>query len=234
MTHALFQEDAYLRECNAQVRHSSADGIVLDQTVFYPLGGGQPGDQGVLRWGDGEETPIMDTRKGENQEIIHFPLPTATLPPVGADVQVVLDWERRYRHMRMHTCLHLLGAVLTFPVTGGSIGAQKSRLDFDMVDPVDKATVTAALNALIVRDDPVETVWITEAELDAQPELVRTLSVKPPRGAGRIRLLKIADIDLQPCGGTHLKRTGEIGPATVSKVEKKGRQNRRVHVILDS
>jgi len=230
MTEALHQFDAYLKSAPASVVESSDTGIVLDKTIFYALGGGQPGDTGMLRW-TGGETAIVDTRyRREDGEILHLPAPGAALPPVGTEVEGVIDWEQRHRHMRMHTCLHLLGAVLKFPVTGGQVGAEKSRLDFDMPDPPDKEEINRQLNALIEADHPVTSRWIDEADLD--PALIRTMSVKPPTGVGRIRLLDIPGVDLQPCGGTHVRSTGEIGRAEVTKVEKKGRQNRRVHVVL--
>lgn len=231
MTKKLFTDDAYVKQCTAQVTATTDQGIVLDQTIFYAMGGGQPGDTGTLEFDD-QFIEVIDTRYGEGGSIVHLVAEGTELPAVGTEVTATLDWDRRYRHMRMHTCMHLLGAVLKFPVTGGSVNAQKSRLDFDMEDTVDKVAVTEKLNALINSNTDVSSVWISEAELDAQPELIRTMSVRPPRGVGDIRLLKIGDIDLQPCGGTHLKNTSEIGTATVSKVEKKGRQNRRVHVVL--
>jgi len=231
VTETLYQHDPYLRECTATVQEASAEGIVLERTVFYPTGGGQPGDRGKLSF-DGKNTPIETTRyRRDDGAILHIPADGAPLPEVGATVEAAIDWETRHRHMRMHTCLHLLGAVLKFPVTGGNIGPERSRLDFDMPEAPDKAEVTAALNMLIEQAHPVNSRWIDEADLD--PALIRTMSVKPPSGVGRIRLLDIPDIDLQPCGGTHVRRTDEIGPAEVVKVEKKGRQNRRVHVVLN-
>lgn len=231
MTEPLFSEDAYLTQCTARVLESGPDGIVLDRTLFYPLGGGQPGDRGVIEW-DGRSCSVLDTRRRrEDGAIVHHVPDAAPLPAVGSEVSARIDWALRLRHMRMHTCLHLLGAVLKFPVTGGNISAEKSRLDFDMPESADKAQVTAALNALISADHPVESRWIDEEDLD--PALIRTMSVKPPTGVGRIRLLDIPGVDLQPCGGTHVRRTGEIGAATVTRIEKKGRQNRRVHVVLN-
>ena len=226
-TQALYGEDAYLRRCTATVVDALPTGVVLDRTVFYPLGGGQPGDTGTLRAADGRHWRVADTRKAEGGRILHV-LEGEALPEPGLAVAAELDWDRRYAHMRMHTCLHLLGAVLRFGVTGGQIGAEKSRLDFDTHEEIDKERVTAAVNALIRANFPVRSRWITEAELDAQPELVRTLSVQPPRGVGRIRLLEIPGVDLQPCGGTHVAATGEIGPVVVTKVENKGRHNKRV------
>ena len=230
MTEALFQQDAYRRECDAEVLESSDDGVILDRTIFYPVGGGQPGDRGRLSW-NGGETPIIDSRRRrEDGSVLHVPAEGAVLPAPGTRVAACIDWNRRHRHMRMHTCLHLLGAVLKFPVTGGQVGAEKSRLDFDMPDPPDKEAVNAELEALITADHPVTSRWIEEADLD--PALIRTMSVKPPTGVGRIRLLDIPGVDLQPCGGTHVRSTAEIGRAEVTRVEKKGRQNRRVHVVL--
>jgi misacylated tRNA(Ala) deacylase len=232
VTEPLFQRDAYLRACPARVVEATPAGIVLDRTVFYPLGGGQPGDTGVLRTVDGREIRIADTRKGEGGRILHVPAQDATLPAAGESVEAVLDWERRYAHMRMHTCLHLLGSVLRYGVTGGQIAADKGRLDFDTQDEIDRERVGEAVNALVAADHPVGSRWISEADLDRQPELVRTLSVQPPRGAGNIRLLEIPGVDLQPCGGTHVARTGEIGPVAIGKVESKGRRNRRVYVAF--
>lgn len=232
MTTELFREDSYLRECDAIVIAVTGAAVVLDQTVFYPMGGGQPGDSGCLSWRDQRAT-IVDTRYGEDGTIQHLLGEADALPAVGDPVHAVLDWERRYRHMRMHTAMHLLGSVLQYGVTGGNIHADKSRLDFDMEDAVDKESVTAALQALVAADKSVSCRWISEEELDAQPELVRTMSVRPPRGRGRIRLLEIDGVDLQPCGGTHLKSTSEVGRVRIGKVEKKGKNNRRVNIYLD-
>lgn len=229
MTEALFQNDAYLTECTATVLESTRDGVVIDRTVFYPLGGGQPGDTGRLIWGS-DEMPVTDSRRRDDGAIVHVPAAETLLPEVGAQVVAEIDWDGRHRLMRMHTCLHLLGAVLKFPVTGGQVGQDKSRLDFDMPESPDKDEVTAELNALIEAGHPVQSRWIDEEDLD--PGLIRTMSVKPPTGVGRIRLLEIPGVDLQPCGGTHVKSTAEIGPVEISKVEKKGRQNRRVHVVF--
>lgn len=232
MTEQLFRDDSYLKECDAVVTMAEAGGIELDRTVFYPTGGGQPGDTGSISW-QGGSAEIVDTRYGEDGSIRHIVAAGAALPAAGVAVRASIDWERRYRHMRMHTGLHLLGAVLHFGVTGGNISATKSRLDFDMEEPVDKERVGAALEALVAANHPVSCRWITDAELEAQPELVRTMSVRPPKGAGKVRLLEIENTDLQPCGGTHLKSTGEVGAIRLGKVEKKGRRNRRVYVVLD-
>jgi misacylated tRNA(Ala) deacylase len=232
VTDPLFQQDAYLRTCTAEVVAAGESGIVLDRTVFYPLGGGQPGDTGVLRAADGREWRVTDTRKGEAGRILHVLEAGATPPGTGTAVEVSLDWDRRHAHMRMHTCLHLLGSVLRFGVTGGQIAADKGRLDFDTQEEIDKDAVTAAVNALVAANHAVRSMWITDEELDRQPELVRTLSVQPPRGAGRIRLLDIPGVDLQPCGGTHVASTGEIGPVAITKVENKGRRNKRVYIAF--
>ena len=233
MTQALFRDDGYLKSCMAKVVAVTEQGVILDQTVFYPLGGGQPGDTGTLKLSSGAVLPVTDTRKGEGDDIVHILEVDAPRPAVGDTVEAVIDWDRRYAHMRMHTGLHLLGVVLPYGVTGGSISATRSRLDFDMTDTVDKETVGRDLNALIQADHPVQTQWITDEELAAQPELIRTMSVKPPQGAGRVRLLNIPGVDLQPCGGTHVARTGEIGPLRLGKVEKKGARNRRVNILFD-
>ncbi len=232
MTEQLFREDSYLKECEATVVGSDDGAIVLDRTVFYPTGGGQPGDTGEISW-DAGSVRIIDTRYGPDGEICHLTDEGAATPAVGTAVKASLDWERRYLHMRMHTALHLLGSVLKYGVTGGNISATKSRLDFDMEDTVDKEQVNTDVRALIDQDHPVSCRWITDEELATQPELVRTMSVQPPKGAGHVRLLEIENVDLQPCGGTHLRSTGEVGRFQVGKVEKKGRRNRRVSILLD-
>jgi misacylated tRNA(Ala) deacylase len=231
VTKELFRDDSYLRTCDAVVTDVNGNVVRTDQTVFYPLGGGQPGDTGTLRW-DGGSVKIVDTRYAEGG--IGHVLEDGTQPPApGTTVRLEIDWERRYRHMRMHTAMHLLGSVLRYGVTGGNISESKSRLDFDMEDSVDKEAVGAALARLVAEDHAVSCRWISEEELDANPELVRTMSVQPPRGKGSIRLLEIAGVDLQPCGGTHVKSTAEVGAVRIGKVEKKGRQNRRVNIHLD-
>ena len=227
---ALFQSDAYLKHCDACIIECDAQGIVLDRTVFYPLGGGQPGDTGWLRAPDGRNARILDTRKGEAGRILHLPESTSHGLQAGDVVRAEIDWERRHAHMRMHTALHLLGSILRFGVTGGQIAVDRSRLDFDTQEEIDREQVTAALNALIRADTTVNSLWITDEELECQPELIRTMSVRPPVGAGRIRLLEIPGVDLQPCGGTHVGRTGEIGAMQVAKVENKGRHNKRVYL----
>lgn len=237
MTALLFREDAYLREAEARVVALTPDGgIVLDRTVFYPTGGGQPGDGGRLAW-DGGSIDIATAVKGEEEAVVLVPTESGTLPDVEQAVVQTLDWERRFGHMRVHTALHLLSVALPFGVTGGSISATRGRLDFDMPDAPDKEAVVERLRALIATDAPVTERWITEAELEANPGLVKTMSVQPPRGAGTIRLVQIGEddavVDLQPCGGTHVTRTREIGAVRLGKVEKKGRMNRRVYLHLD-
>ncbi len=232
MTEILFRDDAYLRHCEATVVAVDAQGIRLDRTVFYPEGGGQPGDQGVLELADGREIAIVDTRKERDSgEIVHIPAEPFELAP-GTRLTARIDWARRHRLMRMHTCLHLLSAVVVAPVTGGAVADGSGRLDFDLPESPDREEVEVRLNALIAAGAPVATRWITDAELDARPELVKTMSVQPPRGVGRVRLVEVAGIDLQPCGGTHVADIGEIGPVTVTKIEKKGRQNRRIRLAL--
>lgn len=234
MTDALFRQDAYLRQASGQVVSHADRGVVLDQSVFYPNGGGQPGDRGTLTWDDGAMV-VINALKGEGDDIALVPEEGAVLPPVGTMVTQSLDWAQRLRHMRMHTALHLLSVVIPLPVTGGQIGAGKSRLDFAMDEPPeDKQALEDALNALIARDLEVSERWITDAELDANPGLVKTMSVQPPKGAGQVRLVRIGteaeQIDLQPCGGTHVRRTSEIGQVRFGKVEKKSRLNRRVNI----
>jgi misacylated tRNA(Ala) deacylase len=217
----LFREDAYLTNCAATVTASGPQGLRLDRTVFYPTGGGQPGDSGWLILADGTRLKVVDAVKGDDHEdVVHVLEDSATAPAPGTGVTAEIDWQRRHRHMRMHSCLHLLCAVVTGDVTGGQVGADKGRLDFNLPDTsLDKDAITAELNRLIAEDHPVEPRWISDAELAAQPDLVRTMSVKPPSGGGRVRLLDIAGVDLQPCGGTHVRRTGEIGRVRVGKIE---------------
>jgi len=232
----LFREDPYLKSCEARVTAVGPEGVRLDRTVFYPMGGGQPGDSGVLVLEDGSRLRVVDAVKGaDHEDVVHVLEEGAAAPAPGARVTAEIDWERRHKHMRMHTCLHLLCAVVTGDVTGGQIGAEKGRLDFNLPDTqLDKEHITAELNRLVDEDHPVQPRWITEAELEAQPDLVRTMSVKPPMGGGRVRLLDIPGVDLQPCGGTHVSRTGEIGRVRVGKIENKGRQNRRINILFDA
>ena len=236
MTERLFLDDSTLRRAAATVLAAAPGGIELDRTIFYARSGGQPGDVGVLRW-EGGEMAVADTLKGEGETILHIPAPGAALPPVGAAVEGEIDWERRHRLMRMHTSLHLLCTVLPgIAVTGGSVGADKSRLDFDLPDPPAKDEIERRLNEVIAAAHPVRAEWVEESVLDDNPALVRTLSVQPPRGLGRLRLLRIGagdpPVDLQPCGGTHVGNTAEIGRVVVQKIENKGRQNRRIVVAL--
>jgi len=236
MTEEIFRINAYEKSCTATVTEvTDSGGIVLDRTVFYARGGGQPGDQGVIE-GGGATIEVAAAIHAHDHGIVHVPADLAPgthgLKP-GDTVSAVLDWDIRYRRMRMHTCLHLLSVILPYPVTGGQLTEDAGRLDFDIREAgLDKQAITDELNTLIKSDQPVGIEWITEAELDAKPELVKTLSVKPPRGAGRIRLIRIGDCDLQPCGGTHVARTGEIGAVVVAKIEKKGAANRRVRVVF--
>src|SRR5438067_6016428 len=211
MTELLFREDAYLRSCPARVVMADDKGIRLDRTVFYPTGGGQPGDTGVLRLASGETIAIVDAIKGEGDAVIHVPAPGAEAPGPGTELTAEIDWERRHRLMRMHTCLHLLCAIVPGAVTGGQVSDSRGRLDFDVPgSSLDKETLSGRLNALIAEAHPVGPRWITDAELAAQPEFVRTMSVKPPSGMGQVRLIEISGIDLQPCGGTHIRNTAEI------------------------
>jgi misacylated tRNA(Ala) deacylase len=230
MTELLFRDDGYLRSCAAKIIAVDERGIRLDRTVFYPTGGGQPGDTGVLRLGSGQSLAIVDTVKGGSpDEVIHVPATGSALPDPGSELAAEIDWDRRFRLMRMHTCLHLLCSIVPGAVTGGQVSDGRGRLDFDIPgSSLDKEAITTRLNALIAEAHPVGPRWITDEELEAKPELVRTMSVKPPRGMGRVRLMEIAGIDLQPCGGTHINNTAEIGPVAVTKIENKGRQNRRV------
>ncbi|MFZ9406316.1 MAG: alanyl-tRNA editing protein [Burkholderiaceae bacterium] len=237
MTEELFREDARLLECEARVIAIDEQGIVLDRSVFYPLGGGQAGDDGVLRRVDGLEVPIIDTRKHKTLTgaVAHVPaMPAAgqgtaqKMLNVGDRVTARINAERRLAHMRFHTATHLLCALVPHPVDGCSITAGYARLDFHMTEPLDKDALTEGLARLVAQARPVSHRWITEAELDANPGLVRSMSVQPPRGLGRIRVLEIQGIDLQPCGGTHVANTAEVGAVVVTKIEKKSAQTRRV------
>lgn len=231
MTDSIYQDDAYCRQCEALIVAIHDDGVVLDRTVFYPVGGGQPGDIGTLSTATGATFAVQTTRRNRNGEIVHVLESTDGLA-AGAVVSARIDWDLRHQHMRMHTALHLLGSLIDAPVTGGNISARKSRLDFDTDLALDKMALTDQLNALVAADTEIATRWITQAELATQPELIRTMSVKPPTHAPKVRLLEIPGVDLQPCGGTHVVRTGEIGPVRVSKIENKGRHNRRVNIVF--
>jgi misacylated tRNA(Ala) deacylase len=233
MTELLFRDDPYLRSCTARVIAVDERGIRLDRTVFYPTGGGQPGDVGVLR-PSGQSVAIADTIKGDApDEVIHIPVPGTPLPPPGTELTAEIDWARRHRLMRMHTCLHLLCAVVPGAVTGGQVADGRGRLDFDVPgSSLDKESIRTRLNELIGAGHSVMPRWISDDELAAQPDLVRTLSVKPPAGSGRVRLMEISGVDLQPCGGTHVATTAEIGAVAVAKIENKGRQNRRIIIAF--
>ncbi len=234
MTEALFREDAYRAETEAAVLASEPRGIALDRTVFYAQGGGQCGDRGTLVLEDGTMIPIVNTvYDADRATILHVPAEGAALPRPGARVVARIDWDLRLKRMRAHTALHLLSVVAPYPVTGGSVGDAEGRLDFDSGEAVlDKAEVERRLNELIALDAAVSHRWIADAELEANPSLIKTMSVKPPMGTGRVRLIAIEGLDLQPCGGTHVARTGEIGPASVTGIEKKGKINRRVRIAL--
>ena len=236
-TDCLFREDSYLKDCSATVVGlTETGGVVLDRTVFYAASGGQPADRGVLTTATGDAILIEHaafTDAGKT-EIAHIPAATAGLSPkIGEPVHAVIDWELRYARMRMHTALHLLSAVLTYPVTGGAVGDTDGRLDFDIPEAgLDKDEITRKLAKMIAADSEVRAFWITDAELEAKPSLIKTMSVKPPMGTGRVRLIEIAGLDLQPCGGTHVRNTAEIGTVRVTQVEKKGKLNRRVRLAL--
>ena len=252
MTRDLYRKDSYLKHCDATITAITELGVETDQSVFYPLGGGQLGDTGVMLLKDGTRLIVGDTRKdresGRQFHVVDNPDAepsdantsaetaqlTSNILSVGDIVTLELDWKRRYNMMRFHTCLHMLCSLIDAPVTSGSIQVDRARLDFDLKDPIDKDPITDALNELIERDIPMSSRYITDAELDAQPELVRTMSVQPPRNAeGTIRLVEFAGVDLQPCGGTHVASTAEIGRVLVKKIEKKGKQNRRITIVFD-
>jgi misacylated tRNA(Ala) deacylase len=228
-TEELFREDATLLECEARVLALSEGGVVLDRTVFYPLGGGQAGDTGVVRLADGRELAVIDTRKSKEHAggVLHVLAPDAVLA-VGDVVTARIDTERRRAHMRFHTTTHLLCALVPHPVDGCSITATYARLDFHMSEPLDKETLSTGIARLVAEAHPVRHRWISEAELDANPGLVRSMSVQPPRGLGRVRVLEIEGVDLQPCGGTHVSNTRDIGHIIVTKIEKKSAMTRRV------
>jgi len=234
MTQTLFRDDAYQAEAEAVVLLSEQRGIALDRTVFYAQGGGQSGDKGTLSLEDGTVVPIVGTiYDSDRATILHVPAEGAALPRPAMRVIARIDWELRYKRMRAHTALHLLSVVAPYPVTGGSVGDAEGRLDFDSGDAVlDKAEIEGRLNELIGRDATVSQSWIADSELEANPSLIKTMSVKPPMGTGRVRLIAIEGLDLQPCGGTHVARTSEIGHASVTGIEKKGKINRRVRIAL--
>ena len=233
-TELLFRADAYLRTAAAHVTAVSERGIELDRTIFYPTGGGQPGDTGAMVRAGGARIAVVDTRKGETADrVLHVVAPGTPLPEPGEPVTLELDWERRHRHMRLHTALHVMSCVVVAPVTGGQIAADKARLDFDIdMGLLDAGRIEREVNAITARGIETETVWIADEELDARPELVKTMSVQPPRGAGRVRLLKIPGVDLQPCGGTHVRNLAEIGPIRVLRIRNEGKRNKRVEIAL--
>ena len=233
-TELLFRDDAYLKTARAQVTAVHERGIELDRTIFYPVGGGQVGDVGVLVRENGERIVVTDTRKGDGIDaVLHVSDPAMPRPEVGEALGLEIDWDRRYALMRLHTALHVMSCVVVAPVTGGNISPEKARLDFDIdMSLLDAPKIEHETNALIARAVDTETVWITDAELDARPELVKTMSVQPPRGAGRVRLLKIPGIDLQPCGGTHVRNIAEIGAIRVLKIRSEGKRNKRVEIAL--
>jgi misacylated tRNA(Ala) deacylase len=240
-TECLFREDSYLKECEARVLSATDNGIELDRTVFYATSGGQPGDSGVIVTKTGEEIPIANAvyLDAQKTEIAHVPAAQSGTAQISVDdvVTVRIDWDKRYARMRMHTALHLLSAVLPYAVTGGSVGDGDGRLDFDIPDAgLDKDDITAKVNEMIASGASVTSSWITDDDLAANPGLVKTMSVKPPVGTGKVRLIEIATpdqrLDLQPCGGTHVKSVNEIGKVAVTQIEKKGKQNRRVRIAL--
>jgi misacylated tRNA(Ala) deacylase len=233
-TELLFRSDAYLKTAQAQVIAVHERGIELDRTIFYPMGGGQSGDTGLLVRENGDRIAITDTRKGETiDSVLHIAAPSIAPPEPGETLTLAIDWERRYALMRLHTALHVISCVVVAPVTGGNIASDKARLDFDIdMSLLDGRRIERETNALIARGAATETVWITEEELDARPELVKTMSVQPPRGGGRVRLLRIPGIDLQPCGGTHVRNIAEIGAIRVLKIRSEGKRNKRVEIAL--
>lgn len=232
MTEELYVEDSYKKQIASRVVEVHSEGIVVDRTIFYPVGGGQPGDSGLIRSGDGLHWRVSDTRKDRlSGKILHIVDPANTCQ-AGDEVELSLDWERRYANMRMHTCLHLLCSLIKAPVTGGSINGTKGRLDFALGEAPDKQSLEDDLNKLVEANASVSDQWLSDGQLEARPELIRTMSVSPPKGTGSVRLVSIASVDLQPCGGTHVRQTSEIGPVKVVKIENKGRQNRRINLEL--
>jgi misacylated tRNA(Ala) deacylase len=233
-TELIFRDDAYARTANAKVTAVSEQGVELDRTIFYPLGGGQPGDTGTLVRTNGDRIVVSDTRKGTDLgSVVHLLPPDSPRPEVGESLMLEIDWPRRYALMRLHTALHVMSCVVVAPVTGGNISPDKARLDFEIdMSLLDAGRIEQETNALIAKAVDTATVWITDAELDAQPELIKTMSVQPPRGAGRVRLLEIPGIDLQPCGGTHVRNIGEIKGIRVLKIKSEGKKNKRVEIAL--
>jgi len=236
MTEELFRTDSYLTSCEATVVRADESGIELDRTVFYPLGGGQPGDQGVLNFSDGRQVEIVDCYKDrEDGRHLHIPAEGSSLPQVGESLTAEINWDRRHRLMRMHTTLHLMLAVIDGKINGAQVGEEKSRIDFDVPNTaLDKEDISKRLNNLIAEDHSVAFSHITDEELAANPDLIRTMSVAPPTGQGTVRVIEVEGVDLQPCGGTHVKSTGEIGRVRIGKIENKGKHNRRVNVHLEA
>ncbi|GIT23507.1 MAG: serine-tRNA(Ala) deacylase AlaX [Gammaproteobacteria bacterium] len=234
MTEEIFRDDAYAQSCTANVLEADERGVILDRTVFYSEGGGQPGDTGTITTADGSSVRVVGTYKDrDGRGILHVLAEGENPLTAGTEVTAEIDWDRRYKHMRMHSCLHLLCSLVDGGVTGGSISVEKSRLDFDLEDvTLDKEDLTAGLNRLVEENHCLSASWINDEEMEAQQDLVRTMSVKPPTGTGKVRLMHVEGIDLQPCGGTHVKASGEIGQVRVSKIENKGKHNRRVNIVL--
>ena len=234
MTEEIFRDDAYAQSCTANVLEADERGVILDRTVFYSEGGGQPGDTGTITTADGSSVRVVGTYKDRDGRCILHVLAEGENPlTAGTEVTAEIDWDRRYKHMRMHSCLHLLCSLVDGGVTGGSISVEKSRLDFDLEDvTLDKEDLTAGLNRLVEENHCLSASWINDEEMEAQQDLVRTMSVKPPSGTGKVRLMHVEGVDLQPCGGTHVKASGEIGQVRVSKIENKGKHNRRVNIVL--
>ncbi|MCH2323503.1 MAG: alanyl-tRNA editing protein [Pseudomonadales bacterium] len=234
MTEEIFRDDAYAQSCTANVLEADERGVILDRTVFYSEGGGQPGDTGTITTADGSSVQVVGTYKDrDGRGILHVLAKGQNPLTAGTEVTAEIDWDRRYKHMRMHSCLHLLCSLVDGGVTGGSISVEKSRLDFDLKDvTLDKEELTAGLNRLVEENHSLSASWINDEEMEAQQDLVRTMSVKPPSGTGKVRLMHVEGIDLQPCGGTHVKASGEIGQVRVSKIENKGKHNRRVNIVL--
>ena len=233
MTKELFREDGYLKQCDAKVFEQQDNKIALDQTVFYPVGGGQPGDTGRLIRQDGAAVAVLDTIKDRDSGTIWHIIDEGLLLEQGERLSAEIDWERRYSLMRLHSCMHMLCAIVPAPVTGGSIRDEgTARLDFDLPEPPDKAALNDQLNALTSSDHAMHLKWITDEEMQVQADLVRTMSVKPPMGSGRVRLIEFAEVDLQPCGGTHVANSKEIGAVTIQSIKKKGKLNRRITIAL--
>ena len=234
MTEEIFRDDAYAKSCTANVLEVDGRGVILDRTVFYAEGGGQPGDTGTIIAADGSSVQVVGTYQDRyGRGILHELAEGENPPGAGTEVTAEIDWDRRYKHMRMHSCLHLLCSLVDGGVTGGSISVKKSRLDFDLKDvTLDKEELTTELNRLVEENHALSATWISEEEMEAQQDLVRTMSVKPPTGTGKVRLMHVEGVDLQPCGGTHVKASGEIGEVRVSKIENKGKHNRRVNIVL--